>query len=159
MLGKDLPYYSTTVDAERSKAEITKLLRKYGSSGIQWTWMSKGGHETEILRFIHECEIKGVKKGIAFEVKVPDMEKTIGYDKKIAPHRNQAMRLVYHVMKNRLAAIDCGLETFEETFLSKIIYKLRDGRPATVGDIVLKQIEDIKPIELIEGKTKNEHRR
>lgn len=152
MLGKGLPYYNTTVDAEKSKAEITKLLKKYGSSGIQWTWMSKGGHEIEVLRFIHECEIKGVKKGIAFEVKVPDIERTVGqgYDKKTVPHRNQALRLVYHVMKNRLAAIDCGLETFEETFLSKILYKLPDGRPATVGDIVMKQIESTKKIKLLE---------
>ena len=145
--GEKLPYSGTTVDIERTKGELTKLLKKYDCEGIQWTWINQQGWEMEFLQFVHKITIQGVEKHITFRVKVPDIsQKNKG---RIIPARNQAMRLVYHVMKNRLAAIDCGLESFEECFMSKILYELPDGRASTVGDIVLAQIEKIEPINLL----------
>ena len=34
---REMPYYKTTVSAERSKAQIAKLLEKYHIKNHQWT--------------------------------------------------------------------------------------------------------------------------
>ncbi|GAH85914.1 unnamed protein product, partial [marine sediment metagenome] len=112
--GTDLPYADTTVSIERSKEEINRLLRKFGCRGIQWTWID----ECEILRFIHEFESKGVKRGITFEINIPEISKRTGrgYDKKIVKNDRQAFRIVVHIIKAKLTAVETGVETFENEF-------------------------------------------
>ena len=147
--GTDLPYADTTVSLEKSKAEIDRLLRKFGCIGIQWTWLE--GKET--LRFMHEFELKGVKKGITFEISIPEISRQTGrrYDKKTVRNDRQAYRIVVHIIKAKLTAVETGTETFENEFLSKILYHLPDGRSAKVGDIILNQIAESKPVELLES--------
>lgn len=147
--GTNLPYAGTTVSIEKSKEEIDRLLKKFGCRGIQWTWLDNN----ETLRFIHEFELKGVKKGITFEINIPEIgnQKGRGYDKKLIRNDCQAFRIVVHVIKAKLTAIETGVETFENEFLSKILFQLPDGRTQKVGDVILNQISGTKPIELLKG--------
>ena len=64
----------------------------------------------------------------------------------------QAFRIVLHIIKAKLTAVETGTETFENEFLSKILYQLPDGRTQKVGDVILDQIGGTKPIKLLEGK-------
>ena len=145
--GTKLPYADTIVSIGRSKEEIDKLLIKFGCKGIQWTWID----EREILRFIHEFEIDGVEHGITFEINIPDIGryKGRGYDKIFMKNERQAYRIVVHIIKAKLVAVETGVETFENEFLSKILYQLPDGKTQKVGDIILKQIGKSKPIDLL----------
>ena len=147
--GTTLPYADTTVSIEKSKEDINRLLKKFGCNGIQWTWIDN----REILRFIHEFEMKGVKHGITFEISIPDIgkRKGRGYDKVFVRNERQAYRIVVHIIKAKLTAVETGVETFENEFLSKILYQLPDGKTAKVGDVILNQISDAKPIDLLTG--------
>lgn len=147
--GSNLPYSDTSVSIEKSKLEINELLRKFGVSGIQWTWIEN----TEVLRFIHEYELDGVTHNLAYELQIPEMGKNRGrgYDKRLERNDRQAYRIVWHVLKNRFVAIECGLKTFENEFLSDIIYRLPNGQTRKVEDIILNQLAKAKEIELLEG--------
>lgn len=146
--GTDLPYTDTSVSIEKSKQDIDKLLRKFGCCGIQWTWIDGN----EILRFIHEFEFKGVKKGITFEINIPEIgrHRGRGYDKYFERNDRQAYRIVLHIIKAKLTAVETGVETFENEFLSKILYQLPDGTSKKVGDVIFNQIAESKPIKLLE---------
>jgi len=146
--GTNLPYVATTVSIEKSKEDINKLLRKFGCRGIQWTWMDNN----EILRFIHEFELKGVAKGITFEINIPEMgvRRGQGYNKKLVRNDHQAYRIVLHIIKAKLTAVETGVETFENEFLSNILYQLPDGRTTKVGDVILNQVAETKSINLLE---------
>ena len=147
--GTDLPYVDTSVSIEKSKEDINQLLRKFGCRGIQWTWLD----EKEILRFIHEFELKGVKHSITFEINIPDIGKRRGrgYDKMFVRNERQAYRIVVHIIKAKLTAVETGVETFENEFLSKILYQLPSGRTAKVGEVILNQISNTKPIDSLTG--------
>lgn len=145
--GTNLPYAQTTVSIERTKDEINKLLKKFGCRGIQWTWIDNN----EILRFIHEFEHKGIKKGITFEINIPEIGKTQGrgYDKNLVRNDKQAFRIVLHIIKAKLTAVETGVETFENEFLSKILYQLPDGNMKKIGDVIFDQLSETKPIDLL----------
>jgi len=147
--GTNLPYASTKIDIEKSKIQTNELLKKFGVSGIQWTWVNN----IEILRFIHDFEFDGVKHQIGYEMQVPEMgiKKGPAYEKRLERNDRQAYRIVWHVLKARFVAVESGLKTFEEEFLSDIIYKLPNGRTTKIGDIILNQISKTEPINLLEG--------
>lgn len=147
--GTNLPYAETEVSIDKSKQEINELLKKFGVRGIQWTWADNH----EMLRFIHEYEFEGVNHGVAYEIQIPEMgiRKGRGSYCKLVRNDAQAYRVVAHVLKNRFVAVECGLKTFENEFLSDIIYKLPDGSVKSVGDIILNQIRKTEEIKLLEG--------
>ena len=146
--GTNLPYVDTHVPIEKTKQEISDLLKKFGACGIQWTWIKN----VEILRFMHEFEFKGVKRSVTYEINIPEMgiRQWRGYDRMLARNDRQAYRMVLYLIKAKLTAIESGIETFENEFLSKILYSLPNGRSAKVGDIILQQISETKQINLLE---------
>jgi len=145
--GTKLPYADTSVSIEKSKEEINKLLKRFGCRGIQWTWLD----DKEILRFIHEFEFEGVKKGVTFEISVPEIgrHRGRGYDKTFMRNDRQAFRIVLHIIKAKLTSVETGVETFENEFMSKILYQLPDGKTVKIGDVVFDQIQKIKNIDLL----------
>lgn len=147
--GSKLPYADTKVSIEKSKEEINNLLKKFGCHGIQWTWLDN----QETLRFLHDFEFNGVKKGLAFEISIPDIgkHKGRGYDKIFTRNDKQSYRVVLYIIKSKLTAIETGVETFENEFLSKILYQLPDGRTQKVGDVILNQISQTESIELLKA--------
>ena len=145
--GTNLPYSDTSVSIESSKEQISSLLKKFGCRGVQWTWLDNN----ETLRFMHEFEYKGVKKGIAFEINIPEMGKQRGrgYDKKLVRNDHQSYRIVLHIIKAKLTAIESGVESFENEFLSKVLYTLPDGSTRKVGDVIFEQLAETKPVDLL----------
>jgi len=146
--GTNLPYADTEVSIDKSRHEINELLKKYGVEGIQWTWVNN--HEN--LRFIHQYEFEGVKHGVAYEIQIPEIGhlRGLGRERKLVRNDNQAYRVVAHVLKARFVSVECGLKTFENEFLSDIIYKLPNGNVKSVGDIILNQIRKTQEIKLLE---------
>jgi hypothetical protein len=127
----------TEVPYERTKAEIEILLRSYGVKGIRWTSIEG---QDDVLEFIIEAEVRGVKKQLAIAVKPPHI-----YIKKKLPGRglvnteniNQEYRLLFHWIKSKIEAVVWGLSTIEKEFLSEVTLHLPDGRTSTVGEVVI----------------------
>jgi hypothetical protein len=126
----------TTVPYERTKAEIEILLKSYGVKGIRWTSME--GQE-DLLEFVIEAEVQGVKKQLGIAVRPPHIyiKKKIRGQIVNTENINQEYRLLFHWIKSKIEAVVWGLSTIEKEFLSEILMKLPNGEQTTVGEIVI----------------------
>lgn len=128
---------NTSVSVEKSKAEIERILLRYGASGFGSLW---SGSKAVIM-----FEMRG--KRIKFELPLPDRQ-----DEKFwrTPTRNirrsqedahkeweqscrQLWRALALTVKAKLEAVESGISIFEEEFMAHIV--MPDGK--TVGDHVL----------------------
>jgi hypothetical protein len=109
----------TKVPADRSRAEVEKILKRYGATHFGYANMPG----VVMIAF----ESKG--RRVRFKVPVPDQEK--------APqaHR-QKWRAMVLAIKSKLESVESGIEQFDEAFLAQIV--LPDGR--TMGEAVVPQI-------------------
>lgn len=144
----NIPYKNTTIPPERSKAEIEKLLKQHGIQDTQWT-SYKG--ET-VLRFLWQLQVKGVQKEIMFEFKPPVIEAK----KRVMSRTDQrsikaivqleatAYRLLYWYLKNKLEAVQFGLQSVEKEFLSQAVVALPNGKQTTVGESIDAVLETVR---------------
>ena len=144
------PYANTQVSAEKSHADIEKLLRKYNAQGVRWTRM---GNDPPVLEFIFDVVVSGVQKQIGFRIVPPIVnirKRSDGKYGEIITVRNEdaEMRLVWWYVKSRLEAVAAGMETLEEALMSKILVALPDEaghvQVTTMGEEIKKQI--VNPI-------------
>lgn len=130
----------TEVSAENSRAEIEKVLRRYGATGFMYGW-----DETDaVLGF------KVASRQIKFILKMPDpkaKEFWVTPERRFARSKDQAYaaweqatrqrwRALVLVVKAKLEAVEAGIATFEQEFMAHIV--LPNGQ--TVGDYVVPQI-------------------
>lgn len=133
---KKLPYWGTTVSIHKSMGEIEKELHKRGIETMRST--RRESPFTVLVEW--EQEIRGVRAVVAFSITIEDSEIRGMTDKQRAAVKRQGVRLIFHTVKNLLAAVDGGLITLEEAFLPNV-QTWRAGEPTTVGELVLAQIE------------------
>jgi hypothetical protein len=136
VLNRDPPYMDTEVPYERTKAEIEILLKSYGVKGIRWTSLEG---QDDVLEFIIEAEVQGVKKQLGITVRPPHIfiKKKLRGQIVDTENINQEYRLLFHWIKSKIEAVVWGLSTIEKEFLSEIRFKLPDGRETTVGEVVI----------------------
>lgn len=144
----NIPYEHTTIQPERTKADIETLLKSHGISDIQWTTF-KG--ETN-LRFLWQVNVKGVDKEIMFQFKPPVIQtkrriwsasdqRTI---KATVQLESTSYRLLWHYLKNKLEAVRWGLESMEKEFLSHAVVSLPNGQVTTVGENIQGVFEAVR---------------
>jgi hypothetical protein len=132
---------STSVSVEKSRAEIEKLIVRYGATAT--AFMSAAG------RALIMFEAKNRK--VVFELPLPDIaDKTFVRDGRgsvrTLPRRQEAWeqacrqrwRALALVIKAKLEAVESGITTFEDEFLAHIM--MPDGQ--TVGAHVKPTIEN-----------------
>ena len=149
------PYSNTAVPYERTKAEIELLLKSYGVKGIRWTSMEG---QDDVLEFIVEAEIRGIKKQIGITVKPPHIlthKRIRGRGIVSTENIAQEYRLLYHWIKTKIESVVWGLSTIEKEFLSEVTMKLPDGRTTSVGEIVLGLVSEdrLQSLPFIDQKT------
>jgi len=149
------PYLGTKVPYERTKAEIELLLKSYGVKGIRWTSLEG---QDDVLEFIAEAEIHGVKKQIGIAVRpphIPIRKRIRGRGIVSTENINQEYRLLYHWIKTKIESVMWGLSTIEKEFLSEVTMKLPDGRTSSVGEIVLGLVSEnrLQSLPFIDQKT------
>jgi hypothetical protein len=120
----------TTVPVERSKAEIERLLTKYGADGYMAGWDGQASSAMIAFRF----------KDRNIRMTLP-MPKFADYKTRVSQGRidqdtRQRWRALLLVVKAKLEAVQSHVATFEQEFLPYI--QMPDGR--TVGETVLPQI-------------------
>lgn len=128
----------TTVSAAKSKAEIEKLVSRYGATQFIQGWQE--GH----ARIAFRCSARLVQ----FDLPMPDvsqfMEGPSGRTRSsagsVAAHEQEVRRrwrALALVIKAKLEAVETGVTTFEQEFLAHIV--LPNGQ--TVGDTAIPAIE------------------
>ncbi|MDH5626670.1 MAG: hypothetical protein OEY69_00110, partial [Candidatus Krumholzibacteria bacterium] len=115
----------TEVSAERSKAEIERLLQKYGATSFTSGWQ---GDRAAIMFELQQRRIR-------FVLTMPaKTDKTIVYTASRGLRRSetdrdraweqavrQRWRALLLVVKAKLEAVEAGISTFEEEFMSWIV--------------------------------------
>jgi hypothetical protein len=135
---KALPYSGSKLTPDQSMAAITKLLENLGCK--DYDWMTLGGQKT--LRFALKVKVRGVEKFLAYKLKPPPLTKTVtSYNPKL--YKNEkivvsdditAFRVLFWYTKNKIIAVQTGLFSFEEEFMSHMIIALPDGTEQTLQE-------------------------
>ena len=124
-------YQNTTIAPEKSQADITKILRKYGIYEIQHT-TQKG-----CFAVAFRIELPEISVPLMIRIDVPynqedDREDKYGYKKQRILYRS-----LFHYVKALLNAWNNGLKTFTEIFMSHLV--LPNGR--TIEQTLLPQFQ------------------
>jgi len=135
----------TSVPVEKSKAEIEKMLNRYGATSFMYGNKKQGGEYRALIAF--EINSKQVRFMLPLPSQDdPEFQTTPGGRRK----RNveamlraweqacrQRWRALALVIKAKLEAVDTGITTFEEEFLAHILLPNNQ----TVGDSMIPMIE------------------
>lgn len=136
---------NTTVTPEKSRAEIERILSRYGARAFAYGWE---GRNTVVMFRASERHVK-------FELNMPDPETfrripagqrgAFGRrtDKQVQDRYDQVVRQRWRalalVVKAKLEAVETGITSFEEEFLAHIV--LPSGE--TVGQWAQPQLEEV----------------
>jgi hypothetical protein len=113
----------TTIDVTRSRAELEKLLRRYGAEGFAFAWhgpderVEFAAHGRR-LRFEMTAparasvQVRGPQYGQAYADKV---------DKALEAERRRRWRCLLLAVKAKLEVVESGIATFEEEFLAHVV--------------------------------------
>jgi len=139
------PYAGTAVPIERTKGQITELLRSYGAVGVQWTDRFDTGEVQ--LQFAVTREDGGAIQfritPAAFKEKHSTWNSLKGKHETVeAPDWPRSMRLLLAWLKTKLESIAFGLTAVEEEFLAHTVIRDAAGRETTVGELILPAIEE-----------------
>jgi hypothetical protein len=107
----------TKVPVERTRAEIEKLVRKYGAKGFASGWQGS----------VARIEFLAADRHIRLSVMVPEN----------AQAARQKWRALLLLVKAKLAAVDAKIVTLEQAFATDIV--MPDGR--TVWESIHPQIK------------------
>lgn len=143
----------TSVSIDKSRNEITTILQRYGADGFGYRWQERDGQRLEMIEFTAN------DKHVRFIVRLPSQKDDEFW---FTPSRGnqrsesaayaaweqscrQRWRALKLCIQAKLEAVECGISTFESEFLAHIVDP-STGR--TVGEIVLPQIEQLRPVGL-----------
>lgn len=133
-------YRTTKVNWARTQGQIVELLEKKGIKDIQFTFLSaekanqarvvtEEGSSVLDTRFI----IPYSPHGIGVRILVPNITEQ---------NRNQTHRLLLWYLKSKFEAIDSGLVEVMQEFLAHLIVQDKQGRIATMYQIVGPQYQE-----------------
>lgn len=146
-------YKNTQVPISRSQEAIRKLLIGFNVRGVQF---SEDFIDKKInVRFAKEVEhsVRTISVSMTIPDPPPSKRKRsvtyrrgrIVYSKTTADKQEQMARATYRALhdwlKSQFVAVEFGLLTFEDVFLSHFEWILPDGTISTVGQIVKPRIE------------------
>jgi hypothetical protein len=159
-LASRLPYESTDIEPEYTKADIDAMLhefivldeRKQRSTevtGIRWTDLPPSLPLLEFM--VRYVDPQGVKHEQAFRLQPPSLMKKVRktdsfghYVHVNEPAKAQSMRLLYWYLKSKLEAVLFGLTDISHEFLSEALFRLPNGQATTVGDYIVPKLSDNK---------------
>jgi len=146
-------YKNTSVPVSRSQESIRKLLINFGVRGIQLS----EDFETRKINIRFAKEINGNMRTVNVSMTVPEPSKPrrarrtrfvrgrMVYDKTLSEKSEQMTRATYRALhdwlKAQFVAVEFGLLTFEDVFLSHFEWILPNGKVSTIGELVKPKIE------------------
>lgn len=147
-------YDGTATPVASSQESIRRILSKYGADGVQF---SEDWKQRKIMvRFLYT--VRDQQYSVLFLVPIPDvnMKTPTGRPRKDSQlallqaqsHRG-IWRAVFWAIKSRMEAVEFGIETFQEAFMSHFEIP---GTDRTIGDVVLPALESGKLKMLTDGR-------
>lgn len=149
----------TSVSVERSRADIERLVGKFGASRFASGWDEHGG---AFIAFVFG------KRAIRFQLEMPDRQADEFWATPGGRRRRNAegayrsweqacrsrWRALLLVIKAKLEAVEVGIATIEQEFMAFTVVPGTNGR--TLGEVMLPQIaeaieKDKKPQLLLPG--------
>lgn len=140
-------YTTTAVPVERSKEAIRQLLIKFGARGVQFA----EDFHTGMINVRFAKDINGNLRTVNMTMQVPEPPKArrrsrYGVTKSDAQRREQMTRATYralhYCLKSQFEAVDFGLISFEDLFLSHFEWILPNGQQTTVGAMLVPHLQD-----------------
>ncbi len=135
-------YQNTFTPAARSQEDIRRILIKYGADGMQFSEDRKNRMIT--VRFAYT--ISSIEYFVSFKVPIPKADEMTptGRPRKgsqIAELEKQnergIWRAVFWAIKSRMEAVEFGIETFQEAFLSHFEIQ---GTDKSIGDVLIPRL-------------------
>lgn len=135
----------TSVPADRSRAEIDRVLSKYGASGFGYSWERREvainpvpvyGPKTEQRDFA-AIVFQFKERRVRLDVPMPTAREA-GTTQRAEAQTRQRWRALLLVIKAKLEAVESGIVSFDSEFLAQLV--LPDGR--TVADDVVPKVVD-----------------
>lgn len=139
----------TSVSSSASRSEIEKTLMRFGADGFMY-----GHHGPD-----HVIEFAAAQRRIRFVMKLPAKTEERftfrdRYGKKVPnppdlveklyeQEVRQQWRALALLVKAKLAAVEAGIVSFEEEFLSHVVIVNKAGKTITVGEYLVPQLDDI----------------
>jgi hypothetical protein len=104
------------------------------------------------LKFLWKIVLGGTDREILFEFKPPYIPaKRRTWDREKGTYQTitvnleaQSYRLLWHYLKNKLDAVQWGMETMEKEFLSHAVVSLPDGSTTTIGEKINQVYETVR---------------
>lgn len=118
-----MAYENTSVPVERSQMHLRKLLQDHGAEGFGFGEQRHNGRRTALIQFQHDAF--AVKLAVPFRAVSGSTDR----QHQVAEEREERRiwRVIFHVLKARMVAVEDGVETFEQAFLPHIVNP-RTGR-------------------------------
>ncbi|MHB8867463.1 MAG: hypothetical protein ACYC6T_08150 [Thermoleophilia bacterium] len=130
-----LPYWQSTTSVERSLEELTGYLSRHDIDAVRTTRY----RDPWRLQVEWEQQVGGVAVVVSFDVTVSDEELEEYTARQAGLVQNQAARLLWHTVKNLIAATEAGIIGLEDAVLP-FVRTHANGKPTTVGALVRAQI-------------------
>lgn len=148
-----MAYKTTTVSSSKSQEAIRQLLRKADTRGVQFS----EDFETNTINIRFAKRVGDSFHTVSVSMKVPEAPEpkrksrsrylysrhTFTTPKTKEDRQEQMTRSTYRAlhywMKSQFEAIDFGLLTFEDVFLSHFEWMMKDGTKGTLGDLLRPQ--------------------
>jgi len=135
-------YQQSSTPVAKSQEDIRRILAKYGADGCQF---SEDWKEMKLyVRFLYT--LGQVQHAVCFRVPIPKAEtrseggrprSATQVQKLQEQYERGIWRAVFWAIKSRMEAVDFGIETFEEAFLSH--FEL-PGTDRQIGDVLLPRL-------------------
>ena len=132
----------TTVPAEKSRAEIEATLTRYGADAFAYGWdgpraMIQFRHQGKYVRFVLPLPDRTDTRFTQYESRGRIYERTpLQAQKEYEQAIRQSWRALALVIKAKLEAVEAGIVTFDQEFLSHFV--LPNGE--TFGDWAIPQL-------------------
>jgi hypothetical protein len=133
---RKLPYWQSATSVEKSMEEITSYLNRHDIDAVRITrYRDPWRIEVE-----WESTVAGVPVVVAFEVTVDPAETKGMTARQAGLVQNQAARLLWHTIKNLVAAAEAGIVGLDDISMP-FVRTYAGGEQTTVGALVRAQIQ------------------
>lgn len=124
-------YRNTKVSWAKTQTKIVKLLNSKKIFETRFTNLQE--------KFVLEFRATNEDKPIAVRIIVPLRSQTT--ENKQQQELNQMHRVLFHHLKAKFTAIECGLTDFMEEFMPHLIIMDKSGNSTTMGQTLLPQYQ------------------
>jgi hypothetical protein len=145
-------YRQTMVPIARSQEQIRRLLINFCVSGVQFSENFDTGEIN--IRFAKKIGESFRTVSVSMRVPEPPKPKRRSTRKSAADRKEQMTRATYRALhdwlKAQFVAVEFGLLSFEDVFLSHFEWLL-NGEPKTIGEILKPRLEEASMRPLLTG--------